>query len=108
MIKAMLNYGATSQAYFNYNTQKPANSILDRDDQALQPLSPDDINVGDIEDKISISGTNIRIAKASLILNETISMKLYLTGVDENIVLDYDGTILTPVKDGEYDVVTAP
>ena len=106
MIKAMLNYGATSQAYFNYNTQKPANSILDRDDQALQPLSPDDINVGDIEDKISISGTNIRIAKASLILNETISMKLYLTGVDENIVLDYDGTILTPVKDGEYDVVT--
>lgn len=106
LIKAMLNYGAASQAYFNYNTQKPANSILDRDDQISQPLSPNDINAGYNEADISISGTNIRVAKASLILNETISMKLYLTGIDENIVLDYDGTILTPVKDGEYDVVT--
>ena len=106
MIKTMLNYGAASQAYFNYNTQKPANSILDRDDQATQPMSPDDINAGYTEEDISISGTNIRIAKASLILNETISMKLYLTGIDENIVLAYDGTVLTPVKDGEYDVIT--
>ena len=104
LIKAMLNYGAASQAYFNYNTQKPANSILDRDDQISQPLSPDDINAGYNEADISLSGTNIRGCESHLSLMRR-SQKL-TTGIDENIVLDYDGTILTPVKDGEYDVVT--
>ena len=52
-----------------------------------------------------IEGTDIKIAKASLVLNTTSVIKLFITGADENTVFKYGGEILTPVKSGEYYIV---
>ncbi len=107
LVKAMLNYGAYSQKYFNYNTDNLANSVLPVSERTVSVIDPATINAGPREGDLAIAGTNIRIEKVSLSLKETISMKLYITGADENTVFKQaGGRIFKPVKSGEYYVIT--
>ena len=106
LIKAMLVYGAASQDYFNYNTSNFANSILSTDDRYISLLSPDDLNAGARTEDLTIAGTDVKIAKARLVLGTTISEKLYFTGVNDNTVFKHNNKVLKPVKEGEYYVVT--
>ena len=105
LIKAMLNYGWGCQYYFNYNLDNPANTILSYDDQDYGFLKSSDINASPRPEDLAIAGTNIKIAKASLVLNTTSVLKLIITGADENTVFKYGEEVLTPVKSGEYYVI---
>ena len=107
LVKAMLNYGAYSQKYFNYNTDNLANSVLPVSERTVSVIDPATINAGPREEDLAIAGTNIRIEKVSLSLKETISMKLYISGADENTVFKQaSGKIFKPVKSGNYYVIT--
>ena len=105
LIKTMLNYGCACQVYFDYNLDNPANRILSTDDQDYGFLNSSDINAGPRPEDLTIEGTDIKIAKASLVLNTTSVIKLFITGADENTVFKYGDEILTPVKSGEYYIV---
>ena len=105
LIKTMLNYGCACQVYFEYNLNNPANSIMSTSDQDYGFLNSGDINAGPLPGDMSIEGTDIKIAKSSLVLNTTSVIKLYITGADENTVFKYGNEILTPVKSGEYYIV---
>ena len=109
LIKAMLNYGAYSQKYFNYNMDNLANSILPVSDQTVSIMDPSAINAGPRDSDLTVSGTNIKIEKVSLSLKDTISMKLYISGADDNTVFMQPGTndkIYKPVKIDGYYVIT--
>ena len=109
LIKAMLNYGAYSQKYFNYNMDNLANSILPVSDQTVSIMDPSAINAGPRDSDLTVSGTNIKIEKVSLSLKDTISMKLYISGADDNTVFMQPGTndkIFKPVKIDGYYVIT--
>ena len=43
LVKALLNYGAYSQAYFGYQTDAPANSILKDADKVLPTINPNSL-----------------------------------------------------------------
>lgn len=105
LIKTMLNYGCACQVYFNYNLNNPANSIMSNSDQDYGFLNSSDIHANPRPDDMIIEGTDIKIAKASLVLNTTSVIKLFITGADENTVFKYGDEILTPVKSGEYYIV---
>ena len=105
LIETMLNYGCACQVYFEYNLNNPANSIMSTSDQDYGFLNSGDINAGPLPGDMSIEGTDIKIAKSSLVLNTTSVIKLYITGADENTVFKYGNEILTPVKSGEYYIV---
>ena len=105
-VKAMLNYGAYAQKYFKHNTNNLANSILSASEQKVSIADPATINAGVYPEHLYIDGTNIRIAKVSLILKSTISMKLYITGADNSMTFKYDGKVLIPERIGNYYVVT--
>lgn len=106
LIKAMLNYGSACQVYFNYNLDNPANSIMGTSDQDYGFLTESDINASPRPEDLTIEGTDINIAQASLVLNTTSVLKLFITGADENTVFKYGDDVLTPVKSGEYYVIT--
>ena len=105
LIKTMLNYGTACQSYFNYNQGNYANSVLSGDDRDLSIVTAEEVNGAARPDDITIAGTDIRIARASLILNTTITEKLFITGANENTVFKYDGKILPVVKEGDYYVI---
>ena len=106
LIIAMLNYGTACQNYFNYNLGDPANSILSADDKdCWSIMSSEEIRALPTSEDVTVAGTDIRIAKASLVLNSTITIKLFITGANENTVFKYGDKVLTPVKSGDYYVV---
>lgn len=55
LVKAMLNYGAYSQIYFNYNTRKLANSILSDSDKDVSGVTA--ATLADYEDKLTEADT---------------------------------------------------
>ena len=105
LIKAMLNYGCACQNYFDYNLSNPANKILSPADQDYDFLPAGSINAGPEPTDLAIQGTNIKIAKASLVLNTTSVIKLFITGADENTVFKDANGVLTPIKSGEYYII---
>ena len=105
LIKAMLNYGTACQSYFDYNQGNYANSVLSGGDRDLSIMPSEEIRALPTPDEITVSGTNIKIAKASLVLNSTITEKLFITGANENTVFKYGDKVLTPVKEGDYYVI---
>ena len=100
VVRAMLNYGACSQNYFNYHTDSLANSVLSADERCTTIASPDDVNY-----KTDGYGC-IMPERVSLILNSTITLKLYFNNADaEGKVFIHNGKTLTPAKANGYTVV---
>ena len=104
LVKAMLNYGAASQKYFNHNTDYLANSILPASEQQSSSSSHGNLtyyNAGDITPE-----------KISLSLKSTITLKLYFKTddlkIDElNYVTSFECTKyqLTTTVSGDYTIV---
>ena len=98
LVEAMLNYGAASQKYFNHNTNDLANSIIDDEEQHTSfIIKPTYINSGDIKP-----------AKVSLVLNSTLTLKLYLNNKDVTDITSfkYGKQTLTPTKSGDYTIIS--
>ena len=98
LVKAMLNYGAASQKYFNYKTGNLANSVLPGDEQQSS-LSVGNLtyyNAGDISPE-----------KISLSLKSTITMKLYFKTEDiaDITSFEYRKNQLTTTASGDYTIV---
>ncbi len=84
LVKAMLNYGACAQTYFNYNPNDLANSVLDSKDQFqnLDKTSIDNgINAPYDEDGTTLP-TGVNFEGATLSLKSETSLSLYFTGLD--------------------------
>ncbi len=98
LVEAMLNYGASSQVYFNHNTDNLANSILD-DGQQHTSYS----GMPTFTDKGDISP-----AKVSLVLNSTLTLKLYLKNEDVADItsFQYGSKTLTPTVSGDYTIIS--
>ena len=98
--KAMLNYGACSQKYFNYHTDSLANSVLPENERFNQISSPDEIGI-----KTPGEGC-LTPVKVSLSLKSTVTLKLYFNSEDaEGKIFKSNGKTLETVKSGGYTVV---
>ena len=98
LVEAMLNYGASSQVYFNHNTDNLANSILDDGQQhTAYSGTPEFTDKGDISP-----------AKVSLVLNSTLTLKLFLKNEDVADItsFQYGGKTLTPTISGDYTIIS--
>ncbi len=98
LVEAMLNYGASSQVYFNHNTDNLANSILDDGQQhASYSGTPTFTDKGDISP-----------AKVSLVLNSTLTLKLYLKNEDVADItsFQYGSKTLTTTVSGDYTIIS--
>ncbi len=101
-VKAMLNYGASAQIYFNYNTENLANSILPSNERIIPVISADSIAA----DKL-VANDNIKPLKVSLSLESTVTLRLSFKTADVTGVTftDDKGNILTTEISGDYTVV---
>ena len=98
LVKAMLNYGAASQNYFNYRTKDLANSILEPEEQ---------MGVSTFVTIPYIKEGDISPARVSLTLNSTLTMKLYFKTEDvKNYTFKYRKNTLPMTTSGEYTIVT--
>lgn len=98
--KAMLNYGACSQKYFNYHTDSLANSVLPENERFNQITSPDAIGI-----KTPGEGC-LTPVKVSLSLKSTVTLKLYFNSEDtEGKIFKSNEKTLETVKSGGYTVV---
>ena len=99
LVKAILNYGAATQIYFNYKTNALANSALDAADQNVNILTPDDIVYK------NVSPGYVAPAKVSLVLNDTISLKLYFHKADVQDLVIKSNRKITITESGDYTIV---
>ena len=99
LVKAILNYGATSQIYFNYKTGSLANSSMSAADQVVNILTPDEIICKEV------SGGYVTPAKLSLILNDTVSLKLYFHKADVQDLVIKSNYDITVTESGNFIVV---
>ena len=81
LMQTMLNYGAMAQTYFDRNTEKPANAILDEYDLSteLSDISPNDL--AQFEADIPENGLpeGISYAGTSLLLEAEVTLRHYFT-----------------------------
>ena len=100
VVKAMLNYGACSQTYFNYRTSSLANSVLPESERCPSIASPNGIGY-------KTDGYGILIPeRVSLSLDSTITLKLYFNSKDvDGFEFRRNGRTLTTSRSGEYTVV---
>ncbi len=109
LCRAMLNYGAASQAYFAVKSSDeqisadPANSILSESEKEIS-----DVNAADlVQYALSTVGqiSTLTLNGATLVLDSKISMKLFYTA-SKDIDLTVCGTPYTPsLVNGEYVIV---
>ena len=98
LVKAMLNYGAYSQVYFDQNPEELANAGLTDEQKALGEVS---INVADPMVKDLPEGTTFEGATLSLRSKTTLS--LYFTS-SETLKFDCGGYTVETVTSGGYQI----
>ena len=100
IVKTMLNYGAETQKQFNYNTSTLANSVLPDSEQTVAIRDESTI---DTVDNLTVYKEP---AMVSLVLNTTISLKLYFQTADvEGLTIKQGNTILDTTTSGKFTVV---
>ena len=100
LVKAMLNYGACSQKHFGYNVNSLPNSSLDDDESKVNIANPDSIVFGSYETGY------LAPARVSLVLNSTVTLKMYFNKSDaEGKAFKIGNTALKTVEYGSYIVV---
>lgn len=98
-VKAMLNYGAYAQQYFNYHTDAPANANCEYTADELNAVSAETLS--DYTYTTSGDSSNVAFCGASLVLESETTLKLFFTV--------QDGAEVTFVlKDGETEQVLTP
>jgi hypothetical protein len=102
LMKAMLNYGASAQILFGYNTDELANASLSEEDKVLA-----DVDASEFASVITGSEEGIKISSATLMLETETSVRIYFQLTGDKAIADYtftvDGEAVTPVeKEGKY------
>ena len=100
LVKAMLNYGACAQMYFNVNTDEPANRSLSKDDKNVINTVPDDISISDPVDALT---DGVTLHGVSISLKSKTSMSFYFRS-DEDLTFDCDGYTVLKDTSGDYQV----
>ena len=80
MVKAMLNYGAAAQKYFQYNDTNLANAGYEMTDAAM----PSEV----LEMSMDGSVSGIRFYGASLVYTSKVAVRFYFTGSTEGITFN--------------------
>ncbi|MBP3593656.1 MAG: leucine-rich repeat protein [Lachnospiraceae bacterium] len=105
--KALLNYGACSQTYFEVETGNLANKNLDEADQTVTTLIASDLETYKVSATSNELGT---FAGYSLTLKSETTLKAYFKpaeGVDvSNLTFTANGQTVTPTKSGDYYVLS--
>ena len=100
LVKAMLNYGACSQKYFNYKTSSLANSVLPEDERYPGIASPNGIDY-----EVETPGC-LKPQRVSLVLESTVTLKLFFnTSEAQGKVFKLGDKVLRTAKSGAYTVV---
>ncbi|MGN0619026.1 MAG: transglutaminase domain-containing protein [Ruminiclostridium sp.] len=109
LVKAMLNYGAYSQMYFNYNTGKLANESLSAEDKALVDITEADLS--SYQADLSGEGKVCTFDTAYLTLKSETSVNVYIKlsdGVSEgDVTFTVNDQSVTATKVGERYLITA-
>lgn len=101
LVEAMLNYGAYSQIYFDFNVNNPANeNIADTDVKAVAS-----------EDLAKFANTDVQsnelaaLSGANLSLESETTLRLYFNVYKDNLIFTCNGERLEQIADGEYTYV---
>ena len=96
LIREMLNYGAAAQMYFDYATEKPANTGITDFTNVDIPETVDDFVVNDEVSEMDFYG-------ASLVCRDRIAVRYYFTGDVSKCSFAVNGNSYIPVvEDGMY------
>ena len=98
LVKALLNYGAYTQIYFDKNPDKLANVGLTEEEKALGEVS---ITVADYD--VSGLPAGVRFGGATLSLKSETTLSLYFKS-DADLKFSCDGYRVETVKNGDYQV----
>jgi len=95
LVKAMLNYGANAQLYFEYNTDNLANKNLEQADKVLA-----DVNLSSYKPMTTGKETGVRHHGTSLTLKSETVINVYFVIEDEENIPEFyvNGVLATPVK----------
>lgn len=97
VVKAMLNYGAYAQAYFNCNTAYPANAILN-DGTDVSSVTAETL-AAFATPKDTVVNDNITFSSVNLELESKLTMNMYFTGDLDGVVFKLnDSTVLNAEK----------
>ncbi len=89
LVKAMLNYGANAQVYFNHNTDNLANATLDEAEKKL----PESVSLDHWKHSVSGEQEGVSLYGAALSLKSETAIKLYFA-VDSDVdVNSFDVTV---------------
>ena len=97
LVKAMLNYGAASQIYFNWDTEHPANSMLSDADKAVPECDFNEISPSGE----SVEGTlpdGVTYAGSTLMLESETAIRFFFKGDITGLTFKIDGEIVEPVE----------
>ena len=108
LAKALLNYGAAAQMFFNYNTDNLANDVLDEADRILP-----DVDASAYARKITGSEEGITAESATLMLESEVAVRVYFELAEGANIDDYTFTIngeIVEIQKNEtgYYLETAP
>jgi len=108
LVKSMLNYGAYSQIYFNYNTGNLANSSLIEADKDISGVSSDTLlkYAGFANSMLLVPGETITYAGANLELESELVMNIKFKGIPSGTVFKVGNKVLNSesVGNGETKV----
>ena len=105
LVKAMLNYGAYSQIYFDKNTSDLANADLTEDEKDVSGVTADDINKPyDDFEQLTVIGEEISFDQVALALRSNTELLLYFTCEDELSVECEQDKNAYMSKSGKYQV----
>lgn len=99
LVKAMLNYGAYSQEYFNFNTDYPANIDLPEADKSLTDYQAADYEIYNMSCTQTGTDGAVTYYGSSLILNSNTDIKHYFTfdtsktSIDDIACTDSEDTV---------------
>ena len=102
LMKAMLNFGASAQVLFNYNTDALANAALTEADKVLA-----DVDASAYQHTVTGTEDGIEIKSMSLLLDSNTDVRFYFALTGEKTIDEYtflvNGEEVTPVeKNGLY------
>ena len=104
LVKALLNYSAAAQVYFDHNTGNLANdtAYMDAADKALA-----DVDLSDYAYTVSGEQTGVSFYGANLSLESETAIKLYFTieGDASELEMSVNGAPVTAEKNGSYYVI---
>jgi hypothetical protein len=98
LVRAMLNYGAASQAYFGNRTDEPANASLTESESKVEDaeVEIDDISVDNLPEGLEFSGLNLRLE------SETIMSLYFKNSSGQKVSFLIDGVELSTKDNNGY------